>query len=243
MQFKITSAAKLATLVIFAASTASAFAQSAGDTVVNAGWFHIMPQDSSTPLRFTSPQPGAIPGSGATAKTADTLAFSVTRFLTDNWAVVFDLGIPPTYKLNGAGSLAPVGQIGSARQWAPAVLAKYYFGDANAQWRPSLGLGLTHVNYTNIKFTDKFQQTIGGRFGDATAKTTADLESSWAPVYNAGLSYAINKDWSANLSVSYVPLKTTANLTTQTKTVGPVLSTTRLALNPIITNLSVGYRF
>lgn len=243
MQRRIFSTSKLASFVVLSVSAMSAFAQSAGETVVSAGWFRIAPQDSSTPITVTSPFQQTLTGSGATAESVNTLGFSITHFVTDNWAVALDLGIPPKYKLNGTGTLAAVGSIGTAKQWAPAVLAKYYFGDANSQWRPSLGLGVTRVSYTNIELNDKFKRYIGTNFQDPDASTDVSLNSSWAPVFNAGLSYAINKNWSANFSVSYVKLATTAKLTTQTSGLGQVKSETKLTLDPLVTYLNIGYRF
>jgi len=247
MQFKPNFAINTLALVFLGASatlvTPTSFAQSAGDTILSAGWFRIAPQDSSTPIEVTSPLKTTLAGSGATAESSNTLGFSATRFLTDNWAVALDLGVPPKYKLNGTGTLAGVGRIGTAKQWAPALLAKYYFGDAKTPFRPSVGLGATRVSYTNIELTSKFQQEIGKKFSDPNATTTVDLDTSWAPVFNVGLSYAINKDWYANFSVSYVKLETKANLTTKTTTLGTVSSNTTLTLNPLVTFLNIGYRF
>lgn len=245
MRFKITSVMKLAALAVAATSAASAVAQSAGDNIISAGWFHVAPRDSSTPLTINSPAlvAGQVAGSGASVGSVDTLGFSLTHFITDNWAATLDLGIPPRYKLTGSGTFSAAGEIGSAKQWAPALLGKYYFGEAQTPFRPFLGLGVTRVNYTNVKLNSRFQQLIGASFFNPTAVTTADLDSSWAPVYSAGLSYAINKDWYANFSVSYVRLKTDAELTTNTNTVGTVRSSTTLTLNPVVTYLSLGYRF
>ncbi|MCD6025981.1 MAG: ompW2 [Solimicrobium sp.] len=202
-----------------------------------------MPQDSSTPIAITSPTPRTLPGSGATVNKANTLGFAVTSFLTDNWAATLDLGVPPKYKLNGTGTLESVGQVGTAKQWAPALLAKYYFGEANSQFRPSIGLGLSRVHYTNIELSKGFQEYIGAGVGNKNAVTTADLKASWAPVFNAGLSYAIDKDWSVNFSVSYLKMKTKADLTTKASATTTVLSNTTMTINPIVTYLNIGYRF
>lgn len=243
MQFQLTSMSKFVAAAILAASTTAAFAQSAGDTVVSTGWFHIVPQDSSTPLQVTSPVSLTLTGSGATAGTTDTLGLSVTQFLTDNWAASLDIGIPPTYKLEGTGTLSSLGRIGQAKQLAPALLLKYYFGTSQSQFRPILGLGAAHVSYKSIKLTDAFQHFAGSAFGDPNAVTTADLSSSWAPVLTAGADYAFNKKWHVTLTVSYLNLKTKANLTTNTNTLGKVSSTTTLMLDPIVTYLTVGYVF
>ena len=251
MQIKSAFAGNTLALVVLAAATlitAPSFAQSAGDTVLTAGWLRIAPQDSSTPLTSTSSTvpsfSNTVAGSGATAESSNTLGFSISNFLTDNWAVALDIGIPPKYKLNGTGSLASAGRIGTAKQWAPALLGKYYFGAPNAQWRPSLGFGFARVSYTDIELTGAFQQYIGQRFGNPNFVTTANLSNSWAPIFNAGISYAINKDWYANFSVSYLKLKTDGNLTTVTNgPLGNVTSKTTLTLDPLVTYLNVGYRF
>jgi outer membrane protein len=251
MQIQTISARKTLALVVLAASSVflvpSSFAQSAGDFIVSAGWFHISPQDSSTPLRATSSSTSfsqVLPGSGASIEPMDTIGLSLGYFITDHWAASFDLGIPPKYKLNGAGTLAGVGQIGTATQWAPALLGKYYFGDAKAKFRPSLGLGVTHVNYTSIQLNQGFQRYVGNLFLDPSAKTSAEIDSSWAPIFNAGISYEFTDNWYANLSVSYLRLRSNGTLTTPTNgPLGTVTSRTTLTINPIVTYLNVGYRF
>jgi outer membrane protein len=235
---------KFAASIILAASAAPVLAQSAGDFMLAAGWFHIMPQDKSTPIHVTSPFNAILAGSGATVESVDTLAFSANYFVTDNWVVGLDLGVPPKYKLDGTGSLSPIGRLGTAKQWAPALLGKYFFGDANARFRPWLGLGVAHVSYTNIDLTQNFKHFIGQSFLDSTASTDVDIDTRWAAVYNAGLSYAINKNWYAALSISYLPLKARADLTTKTNgPLGTVRSNTTVTIDPIVTYLHVGYRF
>lgn len=250
MQFKKSNVAQVVALALLAVSAAPVMAQSAGDNIVSTGWVHIAPQDSSTPLSITSPASlaGPIPNSGASVKSTDTLGFSITHFFTNNWAGSFDLGIPPTYKLEGTGSLAAVGQIGEAKQLAPTLIAKYFFGQPQSVFRPFVGLGASRVSYTGVSLTDTFQGAVRNTLAYDTAGqviavgTSAKLEDSWASVFNVGASYAINKDWYAGFSLSYLKLKTKADLTTQSN-VGPIMSTTTLTLNPIVTYLSIGYRF
>lgn len=250
MSYQLKTSAQLTLLAAAVLLSSSAMAQSAGDYVINAGWLHIAPQDSSTPLSITSPLSLTVPGSGASVDKADTLGLSITHFFTDHWAGSLDLGIPPTYKIRGTGSLSAVGQLGEAKQLAPTLLAKYFFNDANATWRPFVGLGYSHVSYTNVSLTNNFQGAIAQTVrqvsrGQLTAGSTSpDLNSSWAPVANVGLTYAITNQWSASLSLSYLKMKTTADLTTSTNVPGtPVLSTTTIKINPIVSFLSVGYKF
>ena len=144
---------KIAAISVFAAFSLPAAAQSAGDNIVNVGWFHLRPDESSEPLNRRVPALGPIPGSGATISNADTLGLAFTHFFTDNFALTADLGIPPKFKLYGSGTLSNLGELGKAKQWSPAVIAKWYFGDKNSQLRPFVGLGVTRVWYSGVNLS------------------------------------------------------------------------------------------
>jgi len=164
MQKQFSLLPKIAALSVMAACAAPVMAQTAGSNVVSVGWFHLAPQDSSEILRKNDgPGAGPIPGSGSTVKSADTLGLAFTRYLTDNFSLTADLGIPPTFKLDGTGTLAGVGEIGKAKQWSPAIVAKYHFGDGNSAFRPFVGAGVTYVWYDNVELTDTFQRTISSK--------------------------------------------------------------------------------
>ena len=249
MQKHISFLPNIAALSVMAAFAAPAMAQSAGSNVVNVGWFHLAPQDSSDVLtKNDGPSAGPIAGSGSTISNADTLGVAFTHFFTDNFALTADLGIPPTFNLNGTGSIAGVGQIGSAKQWSPAIVAKWYFGDANSKFRPFVGAGVSYVWYDSIQLNDGFQRALSSKYtGGAvsTASSSANLSSSWAPVLNAGATYNFDKNWSLSLSVSYVSIKTNADITTNLPAAagGTTHSSTSLTINPIVSFLSVGYKF
>lgn len=238
---------KIVALSIAAAFSAPAMAQTAGSNIVNLGWFHLAPQDSSETLRINSPAAiaGPVRGTGASVSNADTLGLAFTHFFTDNFAVTTDVGIPPTFKLTGTGTLAGVGELGKAKQWSPAVIAKWYFGDGNSQFRPFVGAGVSHVWYSSVELSGEFQRNLSTRFTGVpgAAKSTADLSSSWAPVLNVGAIYNFDKNWSLGFSVAYIPLKTNADITTTLLSGTQVKSSTKLTLNPIVTFLSLGYKF
>lgn len=224
-----------------------AHAQSAGDFVVNVGWFHFAPQDSSQPLTVNALGSSVTAaGTGASIADTDTVGLTATYFVTDHVAAAAALGIPPRFRLTGTGSLSPLGQIGSAYEWSPALLMKYYFNDAKSNFRPYIGAGVSYVWFTGVKLEPA---TASGAFlyspalGNALeGPTTAKLSSSFAPVVNAGLTYNINDHWSVDFSLSYMWLSTRAKLTTQSA-LGPVTSTTKLKINPLISLVSVGYKF
>jgi outer membrane protein len=235
----------VAALTSLAAFSLPAVAQSAGTNIVNLGWFHLSPNDSSETLTRTSgPQAGAIPGSGATIDTADTVGLAITHFWTDNFATTVDAGIPPRFHLTAQGTAlagAGVTDIGSAKQWSPAIVAKWYFGDKDSKFRPFIGGGVTYVWYTGVQLSQPFQNAAALTGANGTA--TAHLSSSWAPVANIGGTYNFDKNWSMSLSVSYIPLKTNADITASGGAAGVQTSRTTLTINPLVTFLSVGYAF
>ncbi|MDR6585038.1 OmpW family protein [Herbaspirillum sp. BH-1] len=245
MQKQFSFLPKLAALSVMAAFAAPAMAQTAGSNVVNLGWFHLAPQDSSGGLtKLNGPGAASYPNRTSSVSNADTVGIAFTHFFTDNFALTADLGIPPEFKLKGTGDLQALGELGKAKQWSPAIVAKYYFGAANDTFRPFVGAGVTYVWYSDVSLSRNFQNSASLNTGGTAS---ASLSSSWSPVLTGGATYAFNDRWSASLSVSYIPLKTDADITAQpagaAAALGPQRYKTTITLDPIVTFLSVGYKF
>ncbi|MBV8261316.1 MAG: OmpW family protein, partial [Paraburkholderia sp.] len=87
------------------ASFTAAHAQSANTFYVTTGWFHFTPQDTSDPLKIDSvggtPVNLAIPDTGASVGTADTVGLSLGYFITDHLATEAEVGIPPKFDISG----------------------------------------------------------------------------------------------------------------------------------------------
>ena len=229
-----------------ALASGNALAQKAGDWVAGAGWYHLSPQDSSKPLTVTAPVRRELAGSGARVSDSDTLGLNLIYFIDSNWAVEGVFGVPPKFKLHGTGTLDRVGELGEARQWSPAILAKYYFNEGTAAFRPFVGVGATYVWYSDVKLTSNLQGALASQFRQSpfSVNTTAKLDSKFAPVINVGAAYQFDKHWGISFSVSYIPLKTKAKLTTTSITGLPVAnSEASIKLNPIVTSLVATYRF
>ena len=225
----------------------AAHAQAAGSNIVSLGWFRVMPNSSSDPLKINSingaPVGQSVPNTGAKIDDADTLGLAFTHFFTDNFAVELVGGIPPRHKIEGTGSFAQYGEIGSAKQWSPAILAKWYFLDANSRFRPYVGAGLNYTWFSDEKITSsRFQNEVLGR-GTPGSTSSVSTNSSLNPVLNVGATYAVTKDWFVGLSVSYLPLKTTATIDTTLANGMRIQSEAKIKINPVVTYLNVGYRF
>ncbi|SDD86724.1 OmpW/AlkL family protein [Paraburkholderia lycopersici] len=226
------------------ASFTAAHAQTANTFYVTTGWFRFMPQDTSDPLKIDSaggtPVNMAIPNTGASVGSSDTLGVSLGYFITDHIATEAELGIPPKFDISGGGILDSFGKVGSARLWSPALLFKYYFNRPEAKFRPYAGIGFTYAWFSNAKITNgAFEQGVLG------GPTSVSTDRSWAPVFNLGFNYNFTKHWFAGFSLSYIPINVTATYTT---TLNNQLGTVRTAeskirLNPLVTYLKVGYMF
>jgi outer membrane protein len=240
---------QIRSIAVAAALLAStgAHAQSAGDVVVNLGWLHLAPQDSSKPLSVNALGSSVTEtGTGASVDDSDTLGITAAYFITDHIAAEGVFGIPPKFTLSGTGSLAALGNLGTAYEWSPTLLLKYYFNDANSRFRPFVGAGGAYVWYSGVKLSSAISSgefLYSSTYGTALeGTTTAKLSSSFAPVANMGFVYNIDKHWSAGVSLSYMWLSTRATLTTKSS-VGTVTSSTKIKLDPIVSFASIGYRF
>jgi len=238
---------QLACAAAAALCVGGAHAQSAGSVVLNAGWMHFAPQDSSGPFKVTAlAQTATQPGAGASISNADTFAFTAAYFITDHIAAEAVMGVPPQFDLEGTGTLSPFGKLGTVREWSPTLLLKYYFGSAQSRFRPYLGAGGSYVWFSGEKLTSPMSSgafLYSSQFGNALeGPTTMKISSSFAPVVNAGFTYNFTEHWSAAFSLSYMWLSAHAKLETQSA-VGTIKSESKIKLNPIISFLSVGYKF
>ncbi|KVS19147.1 OmpW/AlkL family protein [Burkholderia multivorans] len=259
----------------------AAHAQSAGSNVVTLGWFHVMPQQSSTPMTTNvAPTPINTPlrlppsftssGTGLHTSGADTVGLTVSHFLTDHIAVTSVAGVPPVFKVSGKGTINPPGPAGalgtqnigiaavnpivkSVRQWSPAVLLQYYFGQATARFRPFLGLGVSYNWFSDLQLNSNFikqtQDNLGailaaGAGKPGTTSVEAKASSSWQPVFNAGVQYNMTEHFGLIASVTYIPLKTTSTVTIKAAD-GTVLaeSKSELKADPIISYVGLTYKF
>ena len=222
-------------------------AAGSGDTIVSLGWSHFMPRPSSKDLEVTVDGHAQVwSDSGSTIRNADTLVMTLSHFFSENVSAETGIGVPPRLHLLGQGALSSLGELGSARFYAAAVVVKYTFGNSGDAWRPALGAGISYIWYQNVRVSD---DVASGRFlaspatGNAlVGPTKANLDSTFAPVVHGSLSYQFANNWAAKFAVSYSPVKGKATLTT-TAPVGTVSVVQRFNMNSISTVLSIDRSF
>ena len=213
-----------------------ALAQQAGDTILGLGIAVIAPRESLGTLTSTGPAGplfnAATAGATVGIGHVETVSFSVLHMFTDHIAAELTLGVPPKIDVDVHLRSGTHADAASARELTPALVGKYLFRAPAERVRPYLGLGVTRASFSEVSINRADPLVV------ALAGTSASLSSSWAPVYNAGVIYNFDARWSLNMSVSYIPLKTTVTL------VGSGTTTTgRLTLNPVDYVVRIGYKF
>jgi outer membrane protein len=241
---------RLLNLSIVAAVTVlvstGAFAQKAGDNIVSLGLASINPDANLGTVTSNSASAASaaaftaqLKGASASVGSQTAVSFAWLHMYNDNIGAELGLGIPAefTQDLNTPnGTVKTHPGAAKLKILTPAVIAKYFFGGPNDQWRPYVGLGVTHVTFTDVK-TNAADATV-----QALAATSASFKSTWAPIYSAGVVYNIDEKWSVVGSVAYLPIKTTATFVGPGLGV-PVTSTGDVKLNTTDYVVRVGYRF
>ena len=169
----------------------------------------------STPL-------GQVPGASARAGNNLAALFGVGYFVTDNIAVELGAGIPPTTALDGRGTAAPLGTLGKVTYGPATLTATYHLKDFGA-FQPYAGLGAGYA----IIF-------------DAKDGTVTNLSVKGAPAFvlQAGVDYAIDRNWAAFVDVKqlFFSVDAAGNL-------GPTPVTAKVRLDPTVVFTGIAYRF
>jgi outer membrane protein len=188
-------------------ATAQAQAQE-GPWLVRARATQLSPADKSAPL-------GGIGAANRIAVSDKTIAeVDISYFFTPNLAAELVLTYPQKHDVLLDGAV-----IGSFKHLPPTLLAQYHF-DPIGRFKPYVGAG---VNYTRISSV----HLLNGAGG---------LENhSFGLAVQAGVDFKLDKNWSLNLDIKRV------NIRSDVKVAGAVVS--HVKVDPTLLSLGVGYRF
>ena len=162
---------------------------------------------------------------GADAETGDatTVILVYERLLNPNFGVELVLGLPPRIKARATGTVAFLGDdVLSAKNVAPTLLANYHFGAPGDTWRPYVGAGINYTKFVSVK----------SKLAD---KVEMSDSVGWA--VQAGMDYALNKQWSLFASVAALKVKSKVVASGTT-----VLQST-IDFRPIVYSAGVGFQF
>lgn len=221
------SAAALAAGALALLACGSASAQVAGTWSARLGATHIAPQVKSGNLSAPS-----FPGTTVDVHSASALTGGINYMVTDNWAIDVPLGLPFKHKFYGDGAISGVGQVGETKVIPATVFAQYRFGEANATFRPYVGLGVTYAKFFKERTTAPLNGLTGGT---PTNPTTASIDDKWGITPQIGFVWNINEKWFVDASYYKSFLKTKTHLSS-----GQSID---IRLNPNVFAVGVGYRF
>ena len=206
--------------------SSAALAQSTGTWMVKGGFNRIDPQVTSDDLSAPS-----LPNSKVDVKAANAAILTLAYMVTDETSLEFYAGLPYKHDIVGAGSLSGVGKLGTVKQVSPTLFAQYRFMPAASVFRPYVGLGLTYAYF----YGEEGSGTLTALTSPGGSPTKMTVDSAFGLSPQVGLSFKIDEHWYVDASVIKTFLKTKTTLST-----GQSIDT---KLDPISTNLSIGYRF
>jgi outer membrane protein len=138
---------------------------------------------------------GEIPGATMDIPDTQTLVAELGYSLTPAVDLRFLLGVPPTLRAEGRGSLKAAGTLMEARI-APAMLSVTYQFNRNGNIRPYVGAGVAYI---------MFLSTSDGAIANAQA------DDRFGQVLQAGVEVPLDGAWSVVLDARQLYWKTTAS--------------------------------
>jgi outer membrane protein len=191
----------------------------------------------NTKSGYMSGPPGTTPdGAQADVKDRTAWAFLYERRISGPWSIAFQAGVPPVVTMKGAGTAAPLGEIGSVRAWFPAILGNY-------NWEPMrsltlhAGAGLHYTFFTDGSANNVYNSAFGG------TSTRVHFSSSVGPVIKMGASWSLDRSWFVDFSYNRYWIRTTATATTDTPGLGDITRKVTVRTSPDVFVLTLGYRF
>jgi outer membrane protein len=223
---------KFIAVAVAALTAASVYAQSAGTWMVRAGATTVAPVGPSENLSAPSLYiPGSSTGSQTSTASSTQVAGGISYMLTDNIALDLPLAVPFRHKLYGAGALEGVGQIGEVQALPMTLFVQYRFLEANAKFRPYIGLGATYAYF----FNEQGSGALTALTNPGGSPTKLAVDSKFVLTPEIGATLALNNKWFMDVFYSKSSLKTKTTLSTG--------QTVEAALNPASYGIAIGFKF
>lgn len=201
-------------------------AQSAGTWMVRAGATTVSPDVTSGDLSAPS-----FPGTKSDVDADTQLGGGISYMYTDNISVDLPLALPFKHKINGAGAIAGVGQIGSVEVLPMTVFLQYRFLEAGAKFRPYVGLGATYAYF----FNEEGSGRLTALTNPGGPPTKLSIDSKFILTPQIGATLAVGDKWFVDVFYSKSMLSTKTTLSTG--------QTQDIALDPDSYGIAVGYKF
>ena len=176
--------------------------------LVRARATHLNPADKSAPV-------GGVGAADRISVESRIIAeLDISYFFSPNIAAELVLTYPQKHSVYLDGK-----EIGTFKHLPPTLLAQYHFVPGS-QFSPYVGAGVNVTRLSSVKL-------LGG---------TGDLESnSVGLALQAGIDFKIDKNWSVNLDIKRV------NIRSDVMAGGATISAVKV--DPILASIGIGYRF
>jgi outer membrane protein len=197
----------IALLGLLAATvTTTASAQAAGDWMVRARAVHLDSANKDSTDNDLNVNNKGIP------------EVDISYFFSPNLAAELILTIPQKHTLYSGTT-----KIGSLKHLPPTLTAQYHFAPG-ATVRPYVGAGVNLTLFSSVQFD-----------ANVAALDLSIKKSSVGLALQAGVDYAIDKNWTVNLDVKKVQIKTEVK--------AGATSLGDFKVDPLLVGLGVGYKF
>jgi outer membrane protein len=228
----------LLSLALLSTFSTAVFANQAGDILVRGGLTSVNPDSDKAAILL-----GGSDATGASLSVDDNtqLGLNFVYFYDSNWAVELLAATPfthdvtlndPTAALGGALGV-PAGldgaKLAEVTHLPPTLSALYYF-DTGTAFKPYVGVG---VNYT-VFFKEEFEAAP-----KSLGLSNLQLDGSFGLAAQIGADYAIDKNWSVNVSARYIDISTDATFDVGGDSIGKAT----VAVNPMVYSVMLGYKF
>lgn len=145
--------------------------------------------------------------------------FDISYFFTPHWAAELILTYPQKHKLYAGGA-----RIGSLKHLPPTLTVQYHFLP-QAQWRPYVGAGLNYTRFSGVRFEPAVQDAL----------SPSIEKSSVGLALQAGIDVMLDKQWSINVDVKKLQLRT------DVRSAGTKVG--EFKVDPWLVGVGVGFRF
>ena len=195
-----------------------AHAETANRWFVHAGPAFVSPQEKTT-LQAGG---AAIPGADVKLDGRWTVAAEVGYFVTPNVSVSLAAGLPPKFKVVGAGALAGLGTAGTMTGGPAGLLVQYHF-NRDGMIQPYVGAGASFL----VVFS-----TSDGVMSNVSAKSAVGtaLQAGADVMFNDRLGgfVDIKKAWVGTVATGFL---------------GPTPVRAKVRVDPLVGNVGLTYKF
>jgi outer membrane protein len=218
--------AACAGFVLLAAAAAPALAQSKGAWIIKGGLSYADPQSSSDAL--TAPTtPGVELSLGGQIMFTGSVVYAFHR----HWGAELLFGLPYRFDVDSGGSASGAGRLATTKVVIPALMLQYRFLPPASEIRPYLGFGVAHAQFGG----EEGSAALTALTNPGGSPTRIEFGSATGPAFQFGLQVNPVGRWYVDAMLFTALLKSKATLSTG--------STADVKVNPLVTSLSVGYRF